>query len=56
MTTATGFQPVIRHAVDGSMSQRARRLHIDSGQEGVVYLHRDSDLCRSEGFESETRI
>jgi thymidine phosphorylase len=35
---------------------RARRLHIDTGQEAVVYLHRDSEVCRSEGFQSETRI
>jgi thymidine phosphorylase len=35
---------------------RARRLGIDSGQEAVVYLHRDAPVCRSEGFESETRI
>ena len=34
----------------------ARRLYIDSGPEPVVYLHRDSELCRSEGFESETRV
>jgi thymidine phosphorylase len=37
-------------------AHRARRLFIDTGQEAVVYLHRDSELCRSEGFESETRI
>lgn len=35
---------------------RARRLQVDSGQEAVVYLHRDAEVCRSEGFESETRI
>jgi thymidine phosphorylase len=35
---------------------RARRVGIDSGQEPVVYLHRRSEVCRSEGFESETRI
>ncbi|HEU5305181.1 MAG TPA: thymidine phosphorylase [Gemmatimonadales bacterium] len=35
---------------------RARRLHIDTGQEAIVYLHRDSQVCRSEGFRSETRI
>jgi thymidine phosphorylase len=35
---------------------RARRLYIDSGQEAVVYLHRQSEVCRSEGFESETRV
>jgi len=34
----------------------ARRLEIDTGQEAVVYLHRDSPVCRSEGFDSETRI
>src|SRR5690242_9287558 len=35
---------------------RARRLQVDSGQESVVYLHRHAEICRSEGFESETRI
>lgn len=35
---------------------RARRLFVDSGQEAVVYLHQHSEVCRSEGFESETRI
>jgi len=35
---------------------RARRLGVDSGQEPVVYLHRDAAVCRAEGFESETRI
>ena len=35
---------------------RAVRLYVDSGQEPVVYLHRDSAVCRAEGFESETRI
>lgn len=35
---------------------QARRLHLDTGQEAVVYLHRDAEVCRSEGFQSETRI
>jgi thymidine phosphorylase len=35
---------------------RARRLGIDTGQEPVVYLHRDSIVCRSEGFGSEIRL
>jgi thymidine phosphorylase len=39
-----------------SPPHRARRLHIDTGQEAVVYLHRESEVCRSEGFQSETRI
>jgi thymidine phosphorylase len=34
----------------------ARRLGIDTGQEAVVYLHRDAPVCRSEGFASETRV
>ena len=34
----------------------ARRLGIDTGQEPVVYLHRDSLVVRSEGFATETRI
>lgn len=35
---------------------RARRLRIDTGREAVVYLHRDSAVGRSEGFESEIRV
>jgi thymidine phosphorylase len=42
--------------VPGRPVRRARRLYIDSGQEAVVYLHRQSEVCRSEGFESETRV
>lgn len=34
----------------------ARRLFIDTGREAVVYLHRNSEVCRSEGFASETRL
>ena len=36
--------------------RRARRLGIDTGQEAVVYLHRDSSVVRSEGFRSQARI
>ena len=56
MTTATVFASITARPVEGSLLHLARRLHIDSGQEAVVYLHRDSPLCRSEGFESETRV
>lgn len=55
MTIATAPLPAPARPADGSPF-RARRLHIDSGQEAIVYLHRDSELCRSEGFESETRV
>ncbi|MGH7499389.1 MAG: thymidine phosphorylase family protein [Gemmatimonadales bacterium] len=34
----------------------ARRLGIDSGQEPVVFLHRESPVVHSEGFATETRI
>ena len=56
MTAATIPAPAGRHSANGSVHHRARRLYIDSGQEAVVYLHRDSELCRSEGFESQTRV
>jgi thymidine phosphorylase len=35
---------------------RLRRLGIDAHHEAVVYMHRDCDVCRSEGFEAETRV
>jgi thymidine phosphorylase len=40
----------------GHHIHRARRICIDSGQESVIYLHRQSAVCRAEGFESETRV
>jgi thymidine phosphorylase len=35
---------------------KARRLGIDTYQEPVVYLRKDSPVCRSEGFEAQTRV
>ncbi|HEX6107567.1 MAG TPA: thymidine phosphorylase family protein [Gemmatimonadales bacterium] len=35
---------------------RARRLGIDTGHTAVVYLHRGSEIVRSEGLDSETRV
>jgi thymidine phosphorylase len=54
--TTMAAAPAAARPLDGSLVHRARRVYIDSGQEAVVYLHRDSQLCRSEGFESETRV
>lgn len=34
----------------------ARRLGIDTLQEPVVYMHRDCDVCRSEGFNAQSRV
>ena len=33
-----------------------RRLGIDTYQEAVIYMPSDCDICRSEGFESQSRI
>lgn len=35
---------------------RLRRLGIDTYQEPVLYLHGDDPVCRSEGFEAESRV
>jgi hypothetical protein len=35
---------------------RLRRLRIDTYQEPVLYMHRDSHVCRSEGFEAQSRV
>ena len=35
---------------------RVRRLGVDTYQESVVYLHRDNPLCRSIGFEAQSRV
>ena len=54
LAAADGAEPVLQ--ASGRSVYRARRLGIDSGQEAVVYLHQQAEVCRSEGFESETRI
>jgi thymidine phosphorylase len=33
-----------------------RRLGIDTYQEPVLYMHRDCEVCRSEGFEAQSRV
>lgn len=35
---------------------RLRRLGIDTYQEAVLYMHRDCPVCRSEGFEAQSRV
>lgn len=39
-----------------SSLMRLKSLGIDAHHEFVAYLHHDSHICRSEGFESQTRI
>ena len=43
---------------DSSPAQRLRlrRPGIDTYQEPVVYLRRESPVCRSEGFEAQARV
>lgn len=41
---------------DNSASLRLRRLGIDTYQEAVVFMHRDCHICRSEGFDVQSRI
>jgi thymidine phosphorylase len=52
MTALAPHSPTFR----GELSHRARRLGIETGQEPVVYLRRDSSIVRSEGFDSQTRV
>src|SRR5581483_327277 len=40
----------------GDDALRVRRLGIDTYQEPVVFLRADSHVCRSEGFESQSRV
>lgn len=35
---------------------RIRRLGIDTYQEAVLYMHKDCPVCKSEGFEAQSRI
>ena len=35
---------------------RLQRIGIDTYQESVVYLHRDSPICKSIGFEAQSRV
>src|SRR5690606_19423398 len=40
----------------GDNTLRTRRLHIDTYQEPVVYMRADCHICRSEGFEAQSRV
>ena len=45
----------ITHA-GGTTSLRLRRLGIDTYQEPVIYMSADCPVCRSEGWDAETRL
>ena len=40
----------------GASRIRLRRLGIDTYQEPVLYMHQDCAVCRSEGFEAQSRV
>ena len=42
-----------RHAAN---SVRARRIGLDTQYEAVVFMHKECDVCRSEGFSAHTRV
>ena len=39
-----------------SCSLRLKQLGIDTYKEAVIYMHKDSEVCRSEGFGAQARI
>lgn len=49
----TGFDTRPRSRVEAG---QLRRLGIDTGHEHVVYLNKDSPICRSEGFGAHSRL
>ncbi|GMV28994.1 MAG: putative thymidine phosphorylase DeoA [Rhodanobacteraceae bacterium] len=55
MTNATqGMAPTPE--ADCTTRLRVRRIGIDTYQESVVYVRSDSDVCRSVGFEAQSRV
>jgi thymidine phosphorylase len=42
--------------MDGDNRLPLRRLGIDTYQEPVLYMHRDCYVCRSEGFQAQSRV
>ena len=44
------------HGCEDRHSLRLRRLGIDTYQEAVIYMRADCFVCRSEGFEAQSRI
>ncbi len=46
----------IHQPVNDMHRLRLKRLGIDTYQEPVIYMRQDCDVCRSEGFEAQSRI
>ena len=55
--TSVSSHTTIRHSKAGVYdSLRMRRLGIDTYQELVIYMRSDCHVCKSEGFEAQSRI
>jgi thymidine phosphorylase len=54
MTDGTGIKDAASLAHGNPLT--ARRLGIDTQDESVIFLRKDSDICRSEGFTSHARV
>jgi thymidine phosphorylase len=48
--------PMHEHTGGGTDLLRMRRLGIDTYQEPVIYMRSDCHVCRSEGFEAQSRL
>ncbi len=48
--------PAKSWSTPGSNTVTVRRLGIDTYQEPIIFLRQDSPVCRSEGFEAQSRV
>jgi thymidine phosphorylase len=46
----------VAHEKTAPNSVRARRLGLDTQYEAVVFMHKECDVCRSEGFSAHARV
>jgi thymidine phosphorylase len=51
-----GGEPGLTHQRAASNQVRVRRLGLDTQYEAVVIMHKDCDVCRSEGFSAHARV
>jgi thymidine phosphorylase len=56
MTASASTAPTPTSSALTAKPLRLRRMGIDTYQEPVLYLHRDSHVCHSEGFEAQSRV
>ena len=54
--TAPGQAEDILSGSPRTNRMRVRRLGLDTQHESVVFMHKDCQVCRSEGFNAHTRV